>query len=88
MILYRYYHHTNGICPKKGKEIGDIYKQVAQQKSREAYEAAYKYLTGDLGLAPHDYDLIAFALSEPIVDLSGLKVVSDEKKLNRIIEQI
>jgi len=73
--------------PSKGKEIGDIYKQVAQQKSREAYEAAYKYLLGDLDLAPHDYDLIAFALSEPIVELSGRKVVSDEKKLNELLSR-
>src|SRR5689334_3838243 len=71
--------------PTKGKEIGNIYKQVAQQKSREAYEAAYKYLAGDLSLAPHDYDLIAFALSEPIVELSGLKVISDEKKLYELL---
>ncbi|OGT42063.1 MAG: hypothetical protein A3F13_01945 [Gammaproteobacteria bacterium RIFCSPHIGHO2_12_FULL_40_19] len=71
----------------KGKEIGDIYKQVAQQKSREAYEAAYKYLAGDLNLAPHDYDLIAFALSEPITELSGLKVVSDGKKLNELLSR-
>lgn len=73
--------------PTKGMEIGNIYKQVAQQKSREAYEAAYKYLAGDLGLAPHDYDLIAFALNEPIVELSGLKVISDEKKLYELLNR-
>lgn len=73
--------------PTKGKEIGDIYKQVAQQKSREAYEAAYKYLVGDLDLAPHDYDLIAFALCEPIIELAGRKVVSDEKKLSELLSR-
>src|SRR5579862_3517883 len=73
--------------PIKNREIENIYEHVAQQKSREAYGAAYKYLAGDYNLAPHDYDLIAFALSEPIIELSGLKVISDEKKLAELLSR-
>jgi hypothetical protein len=73
--------------PMKVQEIISVYEDSTKPKVEDAYEAAHKFLKGELDLNAYLYDIVAFALNQPIAELSGATVVSNEGKLSELLER-
>ncbi len=72
--------------PIKANEIITTHQDIAKPNEHEAYEAALKFLNGHIENNAYFYDLIAFALNKPIIELSGATVLSNEEKLSELLD--
>lgn len=73
--------------PIKKDEITKIYQDAAKPNSKEAYDAALKFLKGDLSEDSYLYDLVAFALNRTITELDATTVISNEQKLSELLDR-
>lgn len=71
--------------PIKNEEIIKNYQDAAKPNTDEAYAAAFKFLAGSLSQDSQLHDIIAFALNKPIIELSGMTVLSNETKLSELL---
>jgi hypothetical protein len=79
--------HSFSQLSKIHKKITDEFTYILKPKDDLAYKAARSYLEGSLDGFVGEYEIISFALSNPIKELGGVSVASSKDKLIKLLDR-